>query len=69
VLARHGWRYLSTLTNGVEVWENPSVALPQDDPPASVFNPLASISWGTLPLTALIVTGTLAWLKRRRRND
>ncbi len=69
VLARHGWRYLSTLTNGVEVWENPSAVLPQDDPPASAMEPLASISWGVFPLAALSVTGVLTWLSTRWRND
>jgi hypothetical protein len=69
VLARHGWQYLSTLTNGVGVWENPSAVLVQDDPPASAAEPLTFISWGVLPLAALTVTGTLAWLKTRRRND
>jgi len=69
VLARHGWQYLSSLADGVEVWENPSAALLQDDPPASAAEPLAFISWGVLPLAALTVTGTLAWLKTRRRND
>lgn len=69
VLARHGWQYLSTLTNGVGVWENPSAVLLPDDPPASAAEPLTFISWGVLPLAALTVTGTLAWLKTRRRND
>jgi hypothetical protein len=68
VLAQHGWRYFSTLTNRVEVWENPSAALPQDDPPASVAEPLAAISWGTLPLAALVVAGALALLATRQRN-
>jgi uncharacterized membrane protein len=69
VLIRHGWRYLATLTNGVEVWENPSAGPPRDDPPASAAEPLTSISWGVLPLAALAMTSTLAWLRTRRRND
>jgi len=69
MLARHGWRYLTTLTNGVEIWENPSAMLPQDDPPANATEHLASISWGVLPLAALGVTGALAWLRTRWRND
>jgi hypothetical protein len=69
VLVRHGWRYLSTLTNNVEVWENPSAALPQDDQLDSVAGPITTVSWGTLPLAALAATGTLAWLTRRRQND
>jgi len=68
VLARHGWRYVSTLTDGVEVWENPSAVLMQDDPPPTVGGQWASISWGTLPLTALIAAGALALQAARQRN-
>jgi len=69
VLARHGWRYLTTLTNGVEVWENPGAVLPHDDPSSRAIEPLTSISWGVLPLATLAVTGGLACLRARRRND
>ena len=68
VLARHGWRYLTTLTNGVEVWENPSAVPEQEDPPPIVGGQWASISWGTLPLTALIAAGALALRAARQRN-
>jgi hypothetical protein len=68
VLARHGWRYFSTLTNGVEVWENPSAVPAQEDPPPIVGRQWASISWGTLPLTALIAAGALALRAVRQRN-
>ena len=67
VLIRHGWRYLATLPDGVEMWDNPSAAPAQDDPP-TVGGPLASISWGTLPLVALVVAGALALLATRKRN-
>jgi hypothetical protein len=67
-LIRHGWRYLATLTDGVEVWENPSAVLAQGDSPASADEPRTSISWGTLPLAALVVTGALTWLATRQRN-
>ncbi len=68
VLIRHGWRYLATLTDGVEVWENPSAAPAQDDPPPAVGGLLTSISWGTLPLAALAVAGALAWLATGQRH-
>jgi len=69
VLARHGWRYVSTLTNGVEAWENPGAVLPHDSPSSRVIEPLTSISWGVLPLATLAVAGGLACLRARRRND
>jgi hypothetical protein len=68
VLARHGWRYFATLANGVQVWENPSATIPQDDPPTGTTEPLTSISWGVLPLASVTVTGALALLKTRRRH-
>jgi hypothetical protein len=68
VLAQHGWRYLTTLTNSVEVWENPNAVIPLDDPPASAAEPLASISWGVLPLATLVVTAALALLMTQQRN-
>jgi len=69
VLVRHGWHYVSTLTDGVEVWENPSAVLVQDDPPTTVGGQWASISWGTLPLTALIATSVLAVWAARQRDE
>ena len=68
VLIRHGWQYLATLTDGVEVWENPSAVPAQDDPPPAVGGLAASISWGMLPLAALAVAGSLALLATRQRN-
>ena len=59
VLLRHGWRPISTLTNGVEVWEDPSAVLPVDlaAPPD---DPLQAFSWHVLPLAALAATAVLA---------
>ncbi len=62
-LAQHGWVWRQTLSNGVEVWENPTAiraAL------TSTINPgtlPARISWGILPITALVITSILALAK------
>lgn len=60
VLLRNGWQYLTTLSNGVEVWENPVADLPPAvEPPAT--SPLTSFAWGTFPLLALFTTSVLAF--------
>jgi len=64
VLLRNGWVYRSTLSNGVEVWENPAATLPAPAAPPPE-DPLAVFSWGVLPLLALLITGGLAGLRFR----
>jgi hypothetical protein len=64
VLWRNGWRLISTLSNGVMVWENPGASLPPPvSPPAE--KPFTAFAWGMFPLFALYVSGTLA-LRRYR---
>ena len=59
VLARNGWVKLTTLSNGVEVWENPSATLPRPvEPRAS--SPFAAFSWGIFPLSVLSISLGLA---------
>jgi O-antigen ligase len=60
VLERNGWQYLSTLPNGVQVWENPAATLPpRVEPPAeSLFT---SFAWGTFPLLAFFLSAVLAF--------
>jgi O-antigen ligase len=62
VLERHGWIKITTLESGVQVWENPQAILPQPSQPP-VINPLASFSWGTLPILSLVMTLALGSLR------
>lgn len=62
VLERNGWIKIETLSGGVEVWENPEAELPQPSQPPPV-DPLASFSWGTLPVLSLIVSLSLGSLR------
>jgi len=64
ILRSHGWRNLTTLSDGVQVWDNPAAPLPISAPPASA-SPLAEFSWGVLPLTALALSGALALARWR----
>jgi len=58
-LERNGWIKLTRLSNGVDVWENPTASLPPPiQPPAE--NPFAAFSWGTFPLLTFLVTLALA---------
>ena len=59
VLERVGWVKLATLSNGVEVWENPMAMLPPPVQPP-VENPFVAFSWGFFPLLALFITSALA---------
>ena len=64
VLFRNGWEYWTTLSNGVEIWENPAASLPPPVEPMTE-SPFTSFAWGTFPLFALCVSGVLA-LRRYR---
>jgi len=59
VLWRNGWRLISTLSNGVMVWENPGASLP---PPVSLpaEKPFTAFAWSTFPLFAFFTSGALA---------
>lgn len=63
-LEKDGWVYQNTLSNGIQVWENPDAILPLPiEPPLS--NPFAQFSWGILPLLSFICTITLAGVNLR----
>ena len=59
VLRRTGWKKIKTLSNGVEVWENPAAVLPSPVQPPNQ-NPFAAFSWGFFPLFTLFVTSALS---------
>ena len=59
VLERNGWVKVATLEGGVQFWENPDAILPEPAIPPPVDS-LASFSWGTLPLLALVFALSLA---------
>ena len=70
LLVKLGWVQVETLSNHVQVWENPTAVLPSPvtPPPAS---PLTVISWGTFPMLALGLTlllgGITLWPVRARK--
>jgi hypothetical protein len=64
VLEKNGWKMLTTLKDGVQVWENPQAILPGPSQPP-VSNPLASYSWGILPILSLIGSMILAYARLR----
>ena len=61
VLERNGWIKIKTFTGGVQVWENPKATLPKSSQPP--VDPLASFSWGTLPLLSLVTSLSLGSLR------
>ncbi len=62
ILERNGWIKIKTLKGDVQVWENPRASPPTiAKPPPS--DPLASFSWGTLPLLSLITSLSLGSLR------
>jgi hypothetical protein len=64
-LEMNGWLYRWTLSNGIDIWENPHSILPGPSA-APPENPLASISWGTLPLLSLFITFILFFYSLKR---
>lgn len=59
VLIRNGWSKLAVLPNGVEVWENPTAALPPPVSPPDV-EPFTAFSWGAFPLFSFTLAAVLA---------
>lgn len=64
VLERNGWIKRSTLSNGIQLWENPAAILP-DLRQHPTEDSLASFSWGIFPLFSLALAGVLAGLRLR----
>jgi hypothetical protein len=62
VLERNGWTKIKTLKGGVQVWENPKAIFPAP-PKVPPINPLASFSWGTLPILSLVTSLSLGSLR------
>jgi hypothetical protein len=62
VLVRLGWVKLTTLSNGVQVWENLRATIPLiSQPPPEPL--LAKLSWGILPMLSLICTLSLVYVQ------
>ena len=61
-LAQVGWVYLNTLSNGIQVWENPAAVVPKG-PAAPKADPLTAFSWGVFPLLSLVTTLSLGALR------
>ncbi len=59
ILSRNGWRWVTSLSNGVQVWENPAAVqpVPIQHPPTK---PIDSFAWGVFPLAALSISAALA---------
>ena len=67
ILKRHGWVYLTSLSNHVDVWENPNAVLPPSiEPPAE--SPWEQFSWGVFPLLSLTLAGALAFIKLKPKT-
>lgn len=64
ILKRYGWVYLTTLSNHIDVWENPHAVLPQTVSPPDE-SPWEQFSWGVFPLFSLLIAGMLSLLKLR----
>lgn len=62
VLERNGWIKIKTLKGGVQVWENPNAVVPDLRQPPEI-DPLASFSWGILPVLSLVVSLSLGSLR------
>jgi hypothetical protein len=60
-LRKDGWVFVKLLRNGIQVWENPGVKLPVISQPKA--DPLASFSWGILPLLTFTTSLILTYLR------
>jgi len=60
VLQQQGWNKITTLANGVAVWENPGAVLPAQVPPP-LEGPWKQFSWGFFPLLAAGISAGLAF--------
>ncbi|HEX7975091.1 MAG TPA: DUF6541 family protein, partial [Anaerolineales bacterium] len=73
LLVDHGWVWKTSLADGVQVWEQPTVALPASsaahaDPDPLARSKAAALSWGIFPLAALASTGGLSLARFRYRS-
>jgi O-antigen ligase len=64
ILSLHGWIWRQTLSNGVEVWENPYAVRAAEASSVEAGTALARLSWGVLPISALALTSLLALVRR-----
>jgi O-antigen ligase len=62
LLERNGWIKIKTFKGGVQVWENPTAERPPSSQPPPE-DPLASFSWGTLPILSLVISLSLGSLR------
>lgn len=61
-LKKLGWVKIRTLTNDIQIWENPQAIFPK--PLKAPFTPpITSFSWGVFPMLALISTSALGMLR------
>jgi hypothetical protein len=61
-LEKMGWLYLKTLSNGVQVWENPQAVVPEASGVPEA-DPFTAFSWGVFPLLSLVTTASLGALR------
>lgn len=62
VLDDLGWKKITTLSNGVLVYENPS-AVPPVNSPMLESPSISSFAWGTFPLLVFVITLSLGMLR------
>jgi hypothetical protein len=63
LLTQHGWKRVGALSVSIEVWEDSSAVRPEVAAPVSTDR-TAALSWGIMPISALLGTIILAWLRR-----